>query len=207
MGMKWTLDKRKYLDTAEAGRLLEILNREMKRGYQERNYIRVRDWFAVLLGLHSGLRVSEMAALRNMDFQTFGNCSLVHVRKGKGDKDRRVLVSDEFVQAYQEFFRFKAGMGMLMKALTPVICKENSESLCTRTLQLIFKKCARIAGLDEHYSIHCLRHTYGTHLYHASGHNLRLVQEQLGHSSISTTEVYAHVFDEEAQRAIGRLYK
>ena len=51
------------------------------------------------------------------------------------------------------------------------------------------------------------RHTFGTHLYKASGGNLRLVQKQLGHSRITTTQVYADVFAEDAVAAVERLYR
>ena len=60
------------------------------------------------------------------------------------------------------------------------------------------------AGIQDH-SIHHLRHTYASHLYKASKFNLRLVQKQLGDSSIKTTEVYADVFDEDIDKALERL--
>lgn len=63
------------------------------------------------------------------------------------------------------------------------------------------------AGLEGCYSIHCLRHTYGSHLYIASNHNLRLVQEQLGHSSIRITEVYASLMNTEIKASLEKLYK
>ncbi|MCP4263674.1 MAG: tyrosine-type recombinase/integrase, partial [Planctomycetes bacterium] len=61
--------------------------------------------------------------------------------------------------------------------------------------------------LSAHYSIHCLRHTYACQLYKASGYNLRLVQKQLGHSSIHTTEMYADVMEPDIQDALRELYK
>jgi len=81
------------------------------------------------------------------------------------------------------------------------------EKLSKRTLQKSFKKCMKSVGLESHYSIHCLRHTYGSHLYKSSNHNLRLVQEQLGHSSIRTTQVYANLMDEEIKEALEELYQ
>ena len=55
-------------------------------------------------------------------------------------------------------------------------------------------------------SIHCLRHTCACELYRVSGHNLRLVQKQLGHSSIKTTEVYADVVEVEMRDAVENLF-
>jgi len=72
-------------------------------------------------------------------------------------------------------------------------------------LQKVFKKSAAKANLPEHHSIHSLRHTYATRLYKASGYNLRLVQKQLGHSSPSTTSVYADVVNEDLDKALESL--
>jgi integrase/recombinase XerD len=69
----------------------------------------------------------------------------------------------------------------------------------------VFKQWAARAGLPSNYSIHSLRHTYATNLYKASGYNLRLVQQQLGHSSVSTTSVYSAVVSKDLDDALERL--
>ena len=76
----------------------------------------------------------------------------------------------------------------------------------TRALEKAFKRVAARAHLPEHYSIHCLRHTFACQLYKASGYNLRLVQKQLGHSKAKTTEVYADVLNPDLNKALERLY-
>jgi site-specific recombinase XerD len=78
--------------------------------------------------------------------------------------------------------------------------------MTTRAIQKAFKRLAALAGLPDRYSIHCLRHTYACELYKASGYNLRLVQKQLGHASITTTQVYADVMDPDVGLALKRLY-
>lgn len=80
-------------------------------------------------------------------------------------------------------------------------------TMTTRALQKAFKRCAASAGLSSHYSIHSLRHTFACHLYKASRWNLRLVQKQLGHSSIVTTQVYADVMEPDMRRALERSYR
>jgi site-specific recombinase XerC len=85
--------------------------------------------------------------------------------------------------------------------------RSDGKQLSKRALQKAFKRTAMKAGLLQHYSIHTLRHTYGTHLYVASEHNLRLVQKQLGHSSVRITEVYADLIDSDAKNAIERIYE
>ena len=78
--------------------------------------------------------------------------------------------------------------------------------MTTRALQNVFKKLASLAGLPAHYSIHCLRHTYACLLYKASKYNLWLVQKQLGHTSIKTTQVYVDVMARDVARAVERLW-
>jgi len=78
--------------------------------------------------------------------------------------------------------------------------------MTTRGMQKIFKRCAERAGLYSAYSIHCLRHSYACFLLKASNWNLRLVQKQLGHSRITTTQVYADVMMPDIKKALDRLY-
>ena len=90
----------------------------------------------------------------------------------------------------------------------PVFCARRTQRpLCRRQIQKVFERMSREAGLSKRVSIHALRHTYGTHLYKASGGNLRLVQKQLGHSRVTTTQVYADVLAEDAVAAVERLYR
>jgi integrase/recombinase XerD len=69
----------------------------------------------------------------------------------------------------------------------------------------VFKKLAKLSGISNHHSIHSLRHTYATNLYKASEYNLRLVQKQLGHSSITTTSVYSDVISKDLDAALEKL--
>ena len=86
-----------------------------------------------------------------------------------------------------------------------MVSSNTQDHLTKMALQKVFYRSAERAGLQGH-SIHHLRHTYASHLYKASGFNLRLVQKQLGHRSIKTTEVYADVFNEDTEKALERLY-
>ena len=82
---------------------------------------------------------------------------------------------------------------------------ERSQKMTTTAIQKVFKFWAKKAGLSSHYSVHSLRHTYAVRLYKSSGNNLRLVQKLLGHSSISTTQVYADVVESDVQEAVDKL--
>ena len=79
--------------------------------------------------------------------------------------------------------------------------------MTTSAIQKVVKRVMRLAGLLVHYSVHSLRHIYATLLYKSSGNNLRLVQQQLGHSSVQTTTVYANVMDEDVEKAVNGIIK
>jgi len=82
---------------------------------------------------------------------------------------------------------------------------ERGEKFTTRGLQFLFKRAAERAGLPSHFSIHACRHSYGTYLYQKTK-DLRLVQDQLGHSSPVVTQVYSHITPEERVRSVNGLW-
>jgi len=152
-------------------------------------------------------RVSEMANLKISDLLIDCGRSSLIVQNGKGNKKRVVLITSSFKRACLWYLHWKRKIMQRTDEQAYLLTDRNSNKLTTRALQKDFKKCLSKAGLSMHYSIHCLRHTYGSHLYEASNHNLRLVQEQLGHSSVRVTEVYASLMNREAKESIERLYK
>jgi len=199
----WVLDETKYLNWEKVKKLRKTCERAKDLALKNNQIIPVRNWFMVELGLFTGLRVGEMANLQQDAIHLQEEQSSLTVRKGKGDKPRAVYFSEAFKNECLFYLEWKE------KRIPEMYLFANREGkqLSKRTLQKAFKKCLEMAGLESHYSIHCLRHTYGSHLYKASGHNLRLVQEQLGHSSIRTTQIYASVMDEEVKKALEELYQ
>jgi len=168
--------------------------------------VKFRDWFLVELGLESGLRVSEMASLRCSDFLLSESRPAVRVRRGKGGKPRVVEISETFAEECRAFLRWKQRHGQGVAPEAFVFCgKTPGKPISVRALQRAFKRAAQDAGLPGYYSIHSLRHTYGTSLYEVSGGDIRLVQEQLGHSRVSTTEVYAHVTSRRRTESLEQL--
>ncbi len=87
-----------------------------------------------------------------------------------------------------------------------LLMSSHGKPYSTRTLQYAFKVSLKEAGLPQYYSIHACRHSYGTYLYQKTK-NLRLVQKQLGHSSITTTTVYADVPLEETLEGVNGLFE
>jgi site-specific recombinase XerD len=203
----WVLDPGKFLSREEMSKLLETAKKRAGVAIIRGNKVAVRDYFVVDLALSTGLRVAEIANLKCKDiFLREKFCALL-VRNGKGDKKRLVRFNGAFKKHYQEYIRWKETIGESTGLSDPLFLSSNtSRRMTTRALEKAFKRTAARAGLPSRYSIHCLRHTYACELYRASGYNLRLVQKQLGHACIATTEVYADVVEPDMQRALERLY-
>lgn len=203
-GMKstvWMLDERKFLSSRDQ----KALRAAAEKRLAKLSRARLVEWFAVELGLESGLRVSEMAALVHDDLLLHFAGPVVWVRRGKGGRPRLVRVRQEFVRTVARLLRLKDRLGIATGGKDPVFAGPFGKALGVRALQLAFTRTCKAAAVFGH-SIHHLRHTYASELYRASGGNLRLVQKQLGHARITTTQVYADVFDEDATRAVERLY-
>lgn len=202
----WTIDESKYLSAEEVKKLRGTCLKRRDIAIKRHDYIPVRDWFMVELGLNAGFRVKEMANLKVSDLFIDDNQSSISTI-GKGNKKRAVWISKRFKRSCLWFLGWKKRIAQDITPDAYVLTAQNGKKLTTRALEKAFKRCAARAGLASHYHIHCLRHTYGSYLYVSSGHNLRLVQEQLGHSSVKITEVYASVMDVDAKQAVERLYR
>lgn len=145
-----------------------------------------RDKAILELLYSSGLRVSEVAALNVDDVDT--REGLVKV-KGKGKKERIVPVGSKAVEAIKSYMVEK----MLMKCRDRAMFLNRRKSrLSERGIRRIVVKYARMAGINGQVGPHALRHTFASHLLQ-SGADLRVIQELLGHASLSTTQKYTHI--------------
>lgn len=204
--LNWHLDEGKFLREIEVRKLTNYLMKRSDAALNSRKRIAIRDWFVINLALSTGLRVSEIAKLCCGDiWADDGQASLI-VRKGKCGKQRIVRFSEDFRRHLNEYLEWKKKTGEDCSPESPLILSSNTRlKMSTRGLQKIFERNAKRVGIEDH-SIHSLRHTYATFLLRAS-RNLRLVQKQLGHSSVSVTEVYADVLNPDLDKALGKLYK
>lgn len=202
----WELDPKKFLPKKDAVKLLAVTKSEAESACKDKKMIAVRDYFLIHLGMSTGLRVMEIAALNCGDLFLEYNVSSLLVKKGKCGKRRRVFFNSRFKKHCQEYLIWKQHIGESTEPDQSLLSASiKGGHLTTRALQKRFKICAKKAKLASHYSIHCLRHTYACLLYVASNSNLRLVQKQLGHSKITTTQVYADVMESEMKKALNRL--
>ena len=202
---KWFIDESKYLKENEVKRLLVIVGNRKKKAEKKGQKIAVRNYYLIKVGLSTGLRVQEMADLKCSDFHLGDRMSYVLVRNGKCGKSRVVWFNGNLKQDIKDYLQWKEKNEGDISPEVPFFLSSNTKShISTRTLQRAFKRTIEEAGINLEYSIHATRHTYATHLLKVS--NIVFVKDQLGHSSIKTTEVYTHVTDEDKQKALERLY-
>lgn len=163
-----------------------LLDIEVKTPFDSRNK-------AILELLYAtGLRISELI---NLKFSNFDVEECIVRVIGKGDKERIVPIYDsalEYLKIYINNYRYS----LLIKGPSEYIFLNNHGEPLTRqaVFKMIKKECL-IKGIKKNISPHTLRHTFASHLLQ-NGADLRIIQELLGHSSLSTTQIYTHVTNE-----------
>ena len=201
----WVVTENRFLRDEEVQALRSAaLARVEKTGWGSRSAI--LEWMVLELALFTGLRVSELAALRCGDLALGDAGGSLVVWNGKGGKSRVVRYGAALAGELVRYLDWKSSANEPSDAAAPLLLSSQSRGhLSTRALQKMFARVAKRTGVEGH-RFHDLRHTHASHLYRASDHNLRLVQKQLGHASIRTTQVYADVFDEDLDEAVNKLY-
>lgn len=164
-------------------RLPTVLSEEeVTRFFQAVTHSRDR---VVLLTLYAcGLRISEALSLKPADIDS--DRMLIHVRQGKGNRDRMVMLSPKLLDELRLYVRWVRPHHWLFPGPDP------TKRLCNRTLQRTCRLTGERAGITKRVTPHVLRHSFATHLLDA-GTDLRVIQTLLGHRSLSTTAVYTHV--------------
>ena len=160
----------------------QFLNFDDKKASVEKN---LRDKAIVELLYSTGLRVSELVSL-NIEDLDFEN-NLIKV-VGKGKKERIVIFGNtakEKIKRYLDLRSSKVKKG-------PLFVNLKGKRLTSRAVQLIIKERAVKCGILKNVTPHVLRHTFATHLLN-QGMDIRLIQKLLGHSRLSTTQIYTQV--------------
>lgn len=152
-------------------------------------HIGLRDRAMLELLYASGLRVSELVTVKVNEVST--QDGVVRVT-GKGSKTRLVPMGEEAADWIDRYLKY-ARPEILQKRLCDALFVTNRAEMMTRqAFWYLIKRYALIAGINKHMSPHVLRHAFATHLLN-HGADLRVVQMLLGHSDISTTQIYTHV--------------
>ena len=216
--MAWQLKPERYLTADELSTLRKTLREraETDLALGRESGVRARAVLETAIG--TGLRVGELAALRCENLQLSGKEPFLWVVGGKGRKKTRggtgkddrdiVFLPNHLVKILRQFLGWKRNVGESTEPSASLFVSKRGTRYGTRALQLMFKTAASRAGLlakKPTLSIHSLRHTYGTRLY-AATKDLRAVQKQLRHRSITTTTVYADVTPEDTIRGVNRMF-
>ena len=186
------IDKRmpKYLSLEDSQKLLSCASNE-----EDRNHI--RDYAIITLFLNCGIRLSELVGINIKDIE-FSECKMNVI--GKGNKERIVYLNKACMKAIEDYMQIRPKVGIHTNAL---FLSERKDRISNRMVQCIVKKELQKAGLDTRkYSVHKLRHTAATLMYQYGNVDIRALQELLGHESISTTEIYTHVENEQVRNAV-----
>ena len=200
-----------FLEGSDLNRLLEaplIAHENEKTDNKSKNseLIKYRDKAILEMLFSTGLRVSELAKLKkdsiNLQKEEF-------TITGKGRKSRVVFLSEQskywlkkYLTTRKDFNPFmfishdkRTGKGNLVK-LKGKKMQLVDEPLTPRSIQRLVQKYAHVAGITKEVTPHTLRHSYATDLLQ-NGADIRSVQTMLGHSSITTTQIYTHITDKE----------
>lgn len=194
------IDRAKYMNRDEVKQLKTNIEGQamidLKRGRSKG----VLTWMVIDLALCTGLRVSELAALRIEDID-FKRGALKVIRcKRKKRKVETLAIGKDLVNHLKEYVQWTGrNKGFLFKG--------QRGTLTTAGLQQVWKSAVKRAGLPMELSIHSARHTVAVHLLKKTG-NLRMVQKQLGHTTPSVTaNMYADVSFEDMQDGVNGLYE
>ncbi|MDA1060669.1 MAG: tyrosine-type recombinase/integrase [bacterium] len=190
-------------------RSVEVISREeldrIFKAVDKVNKSGLRD-IAILETLYStGLRVSEMASLNRDQVDLKRREFMV---RGKGSKPRIVFLSENAVEAINVYLKSRDDNfdPLFINNMKTDITDHEKRRLSTVSIEAIVRKYARKAGIIKKVTPHTLRHSYATELL-INGADIRSVQEMLGHSSITTTQIYTHVTNKKLKEIHDKFHK
>ena len=169
-------------------KLPEVLNKEEVRKLIDSTDT-VKSRLIVSMLYSTGLRVSELVNLKVGDLNLSDKTGWV--RKGKGSKDRLFILGEQMIEELRDYLETRG------KENEYVFSKQ--KPLTTRNIQKIIKGARLRAEIGKKTTPHTLRHSFATHLLEA-GTDIRIIQAMLGHSSLSTTQVYTHISSDQLRK-------
>ncbi|MGW1418877.1 tyrosine recombinase XerC [Bradyrhizobium manausense] len=178
----------KPLPMASAKRLADA---DERAGEDRETWILVRDAAVMALLYGSGLRISEALGLKRREVPKAGEGDVLVVT-GKGNKTRMVPVLQNVLALIDEYV---ALCPHALPAERPIFVGARGGPLSPRIIQLAMERLRGALGLPDSATPHALRHSFATHLLSRGG-DLRAIQELLGHSSLSTTQIYTGIDSE-----------
>lgn len=164
----------------------------------------MRDRLIIETLYDAGLRVSELANLKLSDVDLTNRIIMV---TGKGNKMRALPYGDYLAAAFKQYLQNARPVLLADKteAQGYVFLNQKGEPLTAAGIEYILKKIASAAGITQAVSAHMFRHTFATDLLN-HGADLRSVQSLLGHSNLSTTQIYTHVTTQDLQKSYRNFF-
>lgn len=166
----------------------------------------LRDKAVVELLFSSGLRVSELVNLNRDHINTKRREFMV---RGKGQKDRPIFISENAASHIDDYLATRLdNLPPLFLSYSRNNVVSNSgdyRRLTARSIQRLINRYSRLAGITKHVSPHTMRHSFATDLL-MNGADIRSVQGMLGHSNISTTQIYTHVTDQHLREVYEKFH-
>ncbi len=176
----------KYLTLEEAERLLSVVDGKFKE----------RDYAIITLFLNCGMRLSELVSIDYNDIKDDGSLVIT----GKGNKERTIYLNQACIDSVVNYMKVRPHDGVKDKAL---FLSTRNQRISPKTVQHLVYTYLNKAGLgDRGLSVHKLRHTAATLMYQHGNVDLLLLKEILGHENLGTTEIYTHISDDAAKKAI-----
>ena len=181
----------KYLTLEQSTELL-------KTAYDAPTESNERDYCMLTLFLNCGMRLSE---LRGIDIDDIHDTVLTVI--GKGNKERTIYLNKACLDAIEDWMKARANIKIKPSHEKALFVSKRGTRISDDMIQISIKRLMAQAGIDTKvYSVHKLRHTAATLMYKYGHVDIRNLQQILGHQSVSTTQIYTHVDDEQLQQAV-----
>lgn len=182
-----------YLTLDETEKLLDAINTE------KNDFLRARDMAIVFTFLTTGMRLSELVSTNVSDIEN-DHFTII----GKGNKERTIYLTENALKLIHHYLRIRKDYleDLYVDAL---FVSTRKKRISNRTVQSTIEKYLKKAGFDTSvYSTHKLRHTAATLMYKYGNVDIRALKDILGHTNISTTQIYTHLEDEDLKNAINK---
>lgn len=182
-----------YLTLTETERLLDTINNE------KNDFLRSRDLAIVFTFLTTGMRLSELVSINITDIVN-DHFNII----GKGNKERTVYLTDNCLQLIYSYIIVRAKY-IEDKDIDALFISTRKKRISNRAVQSTIDKYLKKAGFDTSiYSTHKLRHTAATLMYKYGNVDIRALKDILGHSNVSTTQIYTHLDDDDLKNAVNK---
>ena len=183
----------KYLNLEQSKKIINCFNIQNSKNPIRNNAI-------ISLMINCGLRCSEAINLNISDINFKDR--KIFVINGKGNKDRTVYINNNVESHLMKYLAYRKSKEKILDVSKPLFISNRQEKMKLQDIETICTNAFRIIGItDKRYTAHSLRHTAAMLAYQYEGADILVIKELLGHSSILSTEIYTHLYNEKVKNA------